>query len=159
MANSMLASRVLFSYRTSPQGSTGLPPAELMLNLKPCTRLDLLFPMIADRIKKSQICQKETHDSKCHSLTFTLGQAVQRTSGKEENGYQVTLWRSKVQLLLTMNWKMADTGEDTRIMLDRVCQIAHMYSQVSTQNTLYWHQCFQSSCYRAWCCTAYRWRF
>ena len=76
-------SRVMFFYRTSLQGSTGLPPAKLMLNLKLCTHLDLLFPMIADRIEKSQVCQKATHDSKCRKCTFALGQAVYAKNFRE----------------------------------------------------------------------------
>ena len=46
--NSRLA-KVLFTYRVTPQSTTGLAPAELLLGRRPRTRLDLLKPHTAER--------------------------------------------------------------------------------------------------------------
>ena len=45
---------VLFSYRITPQGTTGLAPAELLLGWCPRTRLDLLRLTTADRVEGKQ---------------------------------------------------------------------------------------------------------
>jgi len=42
--------RFLFSYRTTPQSTTGVTPAELLMNQKLQSRLDLLKPDLAQRV-------------------------------------------------------------------------------------------------------------
>lgn len=138
MVHSMLTSLVSCSFiephRKDPLVYQVDPSSKLMLNLKLCTHLDLLFPMIADCIEKSQVCQKATHDSKSHKCTFALGQAVYAKNFREgEKRIPGHIVEIKGSVTLTLNWKMVDTVEDTRIMLDHVCQISHMSSQVSTQ--------------------------
>ena len=73
--NTRLA-KVLFSYRITPQGTTGLAPAELLLGRSPRTRLDLLRPNTADRVEEKQRQQKRKHDSKAKARTFEEGEAV-----------------------------------------------------------------------------------
>ena len=68
--------KVLFSYRITPQGTTGLAPAELLLGRCPRTRLDLLRPNTADRVEERQRQQKKQHDSKAKARTFKEGEAV-----------------------------------------------------------------------------------
>ena len=54
--------RVLLSYRITPQSSTGVSPAELLLGRCPRTRLDLLKPNLADKVENKQLQQKVDHD-------------------------------------------------------------------------------------------------
>ena len=62
--------RILFSYRTTPQLTIGLSPAEMLLGRKPRTRLDLIKPNTAERVEKKQEKQKEMHDSKAKARFF-----------------------------------------------------------------------------------------
>jgi len=55
--------KTLFSYRLTPQSTTGATPAELLLNRRPRSQLDLLRPNTADRIEQKQSKQKELHDT------------------------------------------------------------------------------------------------
>ena len=50
--------KVLFAYRLTPQTTTGVSPAELLLGRRPRSRLDLLKPHTADRVEKNQLKQK-----------------------------------------------------------------------------------------------------
>ena len=68
--------RILFSYRTTPQSTTGLTPAEMLLGRKPRTRLDLIKPNTAERVEKKQEKQKEMHDSKAKARFFKVGDSV-----------------------------------------------------------------------------------
>ena len=52
----------LFKYRTTPQTTTGVTPAELMMGRKLRTHLDLLVPDIAGRVRMRQNLQKHSHD-------------------------------------------------------------------------------------------------
>ena len=52
----------LFKYRTTPQSTTGVSPAELLINRKLRTHLDLLAPDIGERVRKRQTLQKHSHD-------------------------------------------------------------------------------------------------
>ena len=61
--NTRLA-KVLFLYRITPQGTTGVSPAELLLGRRPHTRLDLLRPNTAGRVEERQQQQKQQHDSR-----------------------------------------------------------------------------------------------
>ena len=62
--------RVLFSYRITPQSTTGLSPSELLLGRRPRTRLDLLRPNTAERVERKQEAQKNRHDRKSRIRTF-----------------------------------------------------------------------------------------
>jgi len=54
----------LMSYRLTPQSTTGVSPAELLLGRQPRSRLDLLKPNTAERVEKNQLRQKHQHDVK-----------------------------------------------------------------------------------------------
>ena len=47
--------RVLLSYRITPQSSTGVSPAELLVGQCPQTCLDLLKPNLADKVENKQL--------------------------------------------------------------------------------------------------------
>ena len=66
----------LFRYRITPHSTTGIPPAELLLGRRPRSRLDLLHPDIAGRVRKKQEDQKSNHDRHCRSRELSVGQPV-----------------------------------------------------------------------------------
>ena len=76
-------SKVLFTYRMTPHATTGVSPAELLLHYQPRTRLDLLFPQIADRVENQQSQQKKSHDRTVQRHDFTQGQAVYARNFRE----------------------------------------------------------------------------
>ena len=76
-------SKVLFTYRVTPHATTGVSPAELLLHYQPRTRLDLLFPQIADRVENQQSRQKKLHDRTAQQRNFTQGQAVYARNFRE----------------------------------------------------------------------------
>ena len=53
--------RVLFSYRITPQTTTGLSPAQLLIGCRLSSRLDLMVPSVSRKVQWSQ-SQKTTHD-------------------------------------------------------------------------------------------------
>ena len=69
-------SRFLFSYRITPHSTTGVAPAELLMGRRPRSRLDLLYPDIAERVRKRQLDQKEGHDLHCRQRKLSAGQSV-----------------------------------------------------------------------------------
>ena len=56
--------KTLFSYRLTPQTTTGISPGELLLGRRPRSRQDLMKPHTAERVERKQLKQKEQHDSK-----------------------------------------------------------------------------------------------
>ena len=68
--------RVLFTYRITPQSTTGLAPTELLLGRRPRTRLDLLKPHTAERVEGKQQEQKERHDTRSRVRSFQVGDAI-----------------------------------------------------------------------------------
>ena len=68
--------KVLFTYRITPQGTTGVSPAELLLGRRPRTRLDLLKPHTAERVEARQLQQKAKHDATAKFRSFRVGDAV-----------------------------------------------------------------------------------
>ena len=131
--------KLLLTYRITPQTTTGVSPAELLLNRRPRTRLDLLKPHIADRVEQNQMKQKVYHDNTSRARTFDIGDAVyvrnystgpkwlsgrvQRRTGpvsvlvKLSNGQ---IWRRHHdQLRSALNW---DTPVDSNISTDSPLQ-------------------------------------
>lgn len=69
-------SRFLFKYRVTPQATTGIAPAELLMGRRLRTHLDLLFPTIQERVRKNQRTQKENRDKHSRCRQFTPGDRV-----------------------------------------------------------------------------------
>ena len=63
-------SRFLFKYRITPQTTTGVAPAELLMGRKPLSRLDLLTPDVGRRVEKKQQDQKQRHDRHAKDRSF-----------------------------------------------------------------------------------------
>ena len=68
--------RFLFQYRLTPHSTTGVSPAELLLNRRPRSRLDLLYPDVSSRVRKNQVKQKANHDNHSRKRTFNVGDLV-----------------------------------------------------------------------------------
>ena len=68
--------KVLFTYRITPQSTTGSSPVELLLGRRPRTRLDLLRPNTAERVERKQEEQKAKHDKKARVQTFRINDDV-----------------------------------------------------------------------------------
>ena len=71
--------RLLFSYRTTPNSRTGHTPAELFLNRRSKTRLDLLKPDLGRKIgskQNNQNNQKETQDAHSKDRNFQVNETV-----------------------------------------------------------------------------------
>ena len=69
-------SRFLARYRITPQTSTVVSPAELLLGRKPRPRLDLVYPEIGRKVRQSQASQKQAHDWHAKERTMQEGEAV-----------------------------------------------------------------------------------
>ena len=69
-------SRFLSRYRITPQTSTGVSPAELLLGRKPRSRLDLVYPENGRKVRQSQASQKQAHDWHAEEHTTQEGEAV-----------------------------------------------------------------------------------
>ena len=87
--NTRLA-KVLFSYRITPQGTTGVSPAELLLGRRPHTRLDLLHPNTAGRVEERQQQQKQQHDSRMR----LKGEIVRVQGERDSSGKELWQWLS-----------------------------------------------------------------
>ena len=68
--------RFLFSYRTTPNSTTGHTPAELFLNRRPKIRLDLLKPDLGRKIESKQNNQKSTQDAHSKDRNFQVNETV-----------------------------------------------------------------------------------
>ena len=66
----------LLTYRTTPNATTGVTPAELFLKRKVRTRLDLLKPSVEDHVHEKQMQQKKYHDEHCRDRSYGVGQFV-----------------------------------------------------------------------------------
>ena len=68
--------KFLFQYRITPQSTTGLSPAELLLNRKPKSHLDLLYPNLNTRVNQKQAVQKSHHDVHSKNRVFQVDDQV-----------------------------------------------------------------------------------
>ena len=69
-------SQYLFQYRLTPHSTTGVSPAELLMNRRPRCRLDLLRPDVSGRVRQKQEQQKANHDQHIHARNFKVGDLV-----------------------------------------------------------------------------------
>ena len=66
----------MFSYRTTPNSTTGQTPAELFLNRRVRTRLDLIRPDLGRKVFNKQSDQKTRHDKSSSKRELALGEQV-----------------------------------------------------------------------------------
>ncbi|XP_055017905.1 LOW QUALITY PROTEIN: uncharacterized protein K02A2.6-like [Boleophthalmus pectinirostris] len=69
-------SRVLFSYRITPQSTTGLSPAEMLQGRRLRSTLDLGHPDLRNKVERKQCMQKKHHDKLGSGRGFQVGDAV-----------------------------------------------------------------------------------
>ncbi len=69
-------SRFLFQYRITPQTTTGLVPAEMLLGWKPKSHLDLLHPDVEEKVRIQKRKQKAWHDRHVRAQSFHEGETV-----------------------------------------------------------------------------------
>ena len=69
-------SRFLLAYRSTPQTTTGVTPAELLFNRRLRTRLDLVRPNVRQRVETQQLSQKGQHDNTRKERQFAEGDSV-----------------------------------------------------------------------------------
>lgn len=69
-------SRVLFSYRITPQSTTGLSPAEMLQGRRLRSTLDLVHPDLRTKVERKQCVQKKHHDRQGSERSFQVGDAV-----------------------------------------------------------------------------------
>ena len=69
-------SKFLFHYRITPQTTTGVPPATLLLGCCPRSHLDTLFPDLGDCVEGRQAKQAQQHDSTKPLRSFEVGDLV-----------------------------------------------------------------------------------
>lgn len=84
--------KILLSYRSIPQSTTGLTPAEMSLKKHPRTRLDLMKPNTAEKVEAAQRKQKSKSqlDVKAKVREFKAGDSVYvRNYLQVTSGYQV----------------------------------------------------------------------
>ena len=68
--------RFLLSYRTTPNATTGVSPAELLFGRALRTRLNLLRPDVSTKVQDKQASQKQHHDKRSKERHFQVGQSV-----------------------------------------------------------------------------------
>ena len=68
--------RFLFQYRTTPNSTTGVSPAELLMGRKLRTHLDQLCPDLASTVYGRQQAQKKSHDKQNSERAFNLNDPV-----------------------------------------------------------------------------------
>lgn len=69
-------SRVLFSYRITPQSTTGLSPAEMLQGRRLRSTLDLGHPDLRTKVERKQGVQKKHHDKHGSERSFRVGDSV-----------------------------------------------------------------------------------
>ena len=105
-------SRFLSRYWITPQTTTEVSPAELLLGRKPKLRLDPLYPEIGGKVHGSQMSQKQRHDLHVKERTMIEGNQVYA-----RNFGQVSQWVPGV----VRQWKGPTTYEVTEILWTSIC--------------------------------------
>ncbi|KAI0213198.1 hypothetical protein LSAT2_001793 [Lamellibrachia satsuma] len=68
--------RFIFRYRNTPQSTTGLSPAEMLLGRRPHSHLDLMHPDIGQRVHQRQQKQVESHSVHAKDRTLRVGDTM-----------------------------------------------------------------------------------
>ena len=82
-------SKFLFSYRTTPQATTGVSPTELMFGCPLRTRLDLVLPDVAKRVCQRQLRMEDTRATSS-IRSFDVGDPV--LCNHPEEDWSPLLW-------------------------------------------------------------------
>ncbi len=71
-----MLNRALFSYRITPQSTTGPSPAEMMMGRKLRCTLDLIHPDLKKKVESKQASQKTHHDKHTKERNFATGDSI-----------------------------------------------------------------------------------
>ena len=113
-------SRFLMQYRITPQTTTGISPAEMMMGRRPRSRLDLLIPNLATKMQHKQQSQKHYHDKRSRQRIFEVGDRVNvKNFPTGDNWLQGTI--VKVSGPLSFQVKLQD-GRIVRRHVDHIIQ-------------------------------------
>ena len=66
------STRFLIVYRSTPNTTTGEPPAELLFHCQIRTRLSLVTPSVSTTVDSKQTDQKSHHDKRSKERQFEL---------------------------------------------------------------------------------------
>ncbi|BHF85703.1 hypothetical protein SprV_1002887500 [Sparganum proliferum] len=92
-------SRFLFSYRITPNDSTGASPAELMFKRQLRTRLDLLNPSTHDRVIAKQTKMKARYDANTRPRVIAPNESVYTRLEHETNWCPAVVRTSEGQIV------------------------------------------------------------
>ena len=117
-------SRVLLSYRITPQSTTRVAPAELLFGRNLRSKLDLLKPSAEKKrlevVTKQQV-QKQNHDKHLKGREFQIGDHVYvKIEVVETGGWQGLLQLCQALCHTMLGCPMAVFGNVTRINLESV---------------------------------------
>ena len=88
--------RFLYHYRSTPQASTGVTPAELLMCRPLRTHLELLKPDLAGKVRCSQTSQKMARDGRSKQRVFFLSETVYIRKSDKESQWILGIVESKL---------------------------------------------------------------
>ena len=119
--------RFLFNYRISPQSTTGVSPAELLMGRRLRSALDLLKPDLEKQVTHQQAQQKQSHDVKTRDRNFEEGEEVYAQNfGSGEKWVP-----AKVVKVLGPRSCEVELWEDKRVWRRHIENLRHRYVEDS----------------------------
>ena len=98
----------LFQYRLTPQSTTEVSPAELLLGRRLRLQLDVLQSSTQPRVLSKHLKQKQDHDQHCRDHSFAVGEEVfLQKFQQEEKCWPGHISAQRAQCLLKFSCKMA----------------------------------------------------
>ena len=104
----------LLRYRTTPHGTTGAAPAELLMRRRLRTRLSLVKPDLAQVVESKQNKQKEYKDLKCHKERLFSENDIVRVRNTQANSNTERWILGKVVKVCGPRTYLVRTGHKTR---------------------------------------------
>ena len=125
--------RFLLSYRTTPNATTGVSPAELLFGRTLRTRLNLLRPDISTKVQDKQASQKQHHDKKSRDRHFQLGQSVLVENNKPEPKWVVG---TVVEKLGDISYRVQIGNQVWKRHIDQLLQTTITQANTDTNNDI-----------------------
>ena len=125
--------RFLLSYRTTPNATTGVSPAELLFGRTLRTRLNLLKPDISTKVQDKQASQKQHHDKKSRDRHFQVGQSVLVENNKPEPKWVVG---TVVEKLGDISYRVQVGNQVWKRHVDQLLQTTITQANTDTNNDI-----------------------
>ena len=124
-------SRFLFQYRITPNTTTGISPAELMMGRQLRSHMHLLHPELAEQVSISQQRQQLNHDKRAKDRKFSIRDRIYSKDFPAGLSWLFGTIKEKRGLMLFLI-----ELEDGRIVRQHVDHICHCYeeSDLSTED-------------------------